>query len=393
MLETRVSNYGYWLLNIAAFVTLIGVATQAVYRLDNGRSQQIALLYFALFGILLALYLQTENRPWWVHLYLLLQTILVYLLYSIDPPDMLNTQALLFVLSAQSMIFLSMRAGLIWVLVFAAFSTLAGGHVMGMERWPDLVSGVGGFIFFASFGAALRQADDGRHRNRHLFEQLQESHEQLKNYTLQAEQLAVSEERNRVAREMHDALGHRLTVAIVQLEGAQRLIPKQPERAAEMVGTMREQLKEALAELRQTLATLRSPLADDLPLPTAVSQLTHTFQEATSITIHLNMPNNLPPMLAPHRLALYRAVQEGLTNIQRHAQATEAWLSLQPNGKTVKLTLADNGIGFDSATPNGRFGLQGLAERAKQLNGRFHWQNRPAGGAEITFQLPIEETT
>ena len=85
---------------------------------------------------------------------------------------------------------------------------------------------------------------------------------QLQEYAGQIERLAVAEERNRLAREMHDMLGHRLTVAAVQLEGAQWLIHTAPERATHMVGTVRDQVREALGELRRTVATLRTPLAE-----------------------------------------------------------------------------------------------------------------------------------
>lgn len=390
MNETRVSNYGYWLLNIAAFVTLVTVAFETVQKIPNGRLQWTISIYFAAFGILLAFYLQTENRPWLGHLYFAAQVTLVFLAYSVAPAYTLDTQVLLFVLSAQSMVFLPLRWGLVWVIFFFLFAFWAGANVLGWARWAEILPNLGAYLFFASFGAALRQADDGRHRNRQLLEQLQESHEQLKAYTQQAEQLAVAEERNRMAREMHDALGHRLTVAIVQLEGAQRLIPQQPERAANMVGTMREQLKEALAELRQTLATLRSPLADDLPLQTAVSRLATTFHEATGLTVHVDMPDTLPTLSTAHRLALFRAAQEGLTNVQRHAQASEAWVSLQTDAQQLTLTVADNGRGFGNAeAANGQFGLQGLAERAKQLNGSFAWQDRQEGGATLSLQLPL----
>lgn len=250
---------------------------------------------------------------------------------------------------------------------------------------------IGGFSFFGTFGWALRQAEQARHRSQELLEELQLAHTQLQEYAAQAEQLAIAEERNRLAREMHDALGHRLTVAVVQLEGAQRLIPTSPERAANMVGTMREQLKEALTELRQTVATLRTPLTDDLPLATAVTHLTHNFQESTGLQVHLHLPTTLPALPAPYRLALYRVAQESLTNIQRHAQATEVWLELQSHNGRLHLTICDNGQGFPTNQPNGRFGLLGLRERAEQLGGQFTWQNRSEGGAQITFLLPIGE--
>jgi signal transduction histidine kinase len=96
------------------------------------------------------------------------------------------------------------------------------------------------FMLTAVFGYTLRQTELARLKNQELIEELKSTQHQLQD-------LAVTEERTRMAREMHDSLGHRLTISIVQLEGAQRLIPTDPERAARMIGTMRDELIEALA--------------------------------------------------------------------------------------------------------------------------------------------------
>lgn len=389
MNQTRLVNYGYWLLNIAAYVTWFAVMLLLLPKLPNRTLQWQAFGYFLAFGVVMGFCLYADSRPWLAHLYFAIQTTLILQIFFLSPADTQDIQTLLFVLSAQSMLFLPMRWGMMWVVAFAVVATWGMLTVVGLERWLRVLPSFGGYLFFASFGAALRQANDARHHNEALLTQLRENHARLQAYTAQAEELAVAEERNRLAREMHDALGHRLTVAVVQLEGAQRLIPKQPERAAAMVGTMREQLKEALAELRQTVATLRSPLAEQVSLPTAVSQLSDTFHQATGLSIHLDLPDTLPDLPAPQRLALFRAAQEGLTNVQRHAQATQAWLTLQPNGHQITLTVADDGQGVAMVAENGRFGLQGLAERAQQLGGSVSLQNRDEGGAELRFEIPV----
>ena len=176
--------------------------------------------------------------------------------------------------------------------------------------------------FFGAFANALLRADAARRESQALLDELQQAHEQLQEYALRAEEMAVVEERNRLAREMHDTLGHRLTVASVQLEAAQRLCPTDAERAAGLVGTVREQVREALGELRGTVATLRSPVEADLQLRSALRRLMDHFEEATGLTIHRVLPDEMPPLPDAHRLALYRAAQEALTNVQKHAEAS-----------------------------------------------------------------------
>jgi signal transduction histidine kinase len=261
-------------------------------------------------------------------------------------------------------------------------------YVDGWQGYLSYLIFLGGYVLFAAFGNALAQAIFARRQSQQLLEELQEAHKQLKAYALQVQQLAVSEERNRLAREMHDALGHRLTVAVVQLEGAQRLIPKEPERAAVMVGTMREELKEALADLRQTVSDLRLSATDDLPLSVPLMHLTQSYKEVTRLNNHSDIPADLPDLPASYRQTLIRAAQECLTNVQRHAQAQNVWLSLAVEDEMITLTVRDDGQNGLPEIREGHYGLQGLQERAGQLNGRLNL-NPQYDGAQITLQLPL----
>jgi len=229
-----------------------------------------------------------------------------------------------------------------------------------------------------------------RRESQRLLVELQDAHEQLQANALRMEEMAVVEERNRLAREMHDTLGHRLTVASVQLEAAQRLCPTDAERAAGLVGTVREQVQEALKELRATVATLRTPVEADLRLRSAVRRLIDQFEEATELTVHRVLPDELPELPETHRMALYRAAQEALTNVQKHAAATQVWLVLGvgEGGRSVSLLVSDDGQGV-VAGGEGGFGLAGLRERAGLLGGALHVEPRSGGGTQLSFRLPL----
>ncbi|WP_420628052.1 sensor histidine kinase [Candidatus Leptofilum sp.] len=387
------SNYSFWLLNAAAYLTWLGVFVATLPDLTGDPNRTWILVLFGLFFVGLTAYAFLEERPTLLHLYLLIQVIIVWYLSGLVPRSAnSNVSTLLFVLSAQAMLFLPLIPGLVWIAVFIVVTFLGGVFAFEVIHAIDFVAMMGGYLFFGTFGAALRQANEARQQTQQLLADLQEAHDQLQAYTAQAQQLAVAEERNRLAREMHDALGHRLTVAVVQLEGAQRLIPTEPTRSANMIGTMRDQLKQALAELRQTVSALRSPESSPSlngSLETAVTHLVQTFQEATGLPVHVTLPNELPLLPEAHRLALYRAAQESLTNVQRHASAEQAWLALSADGSQVTLTVADDGQGFQQEVTDGRFGLVGLQERAKQLGGFLALGASERGGAQLRLQLPI----
>jgi signal transduction histidine kinase len=246
-----------------------------------------------------------------------------------------------------------------------------------------------GYVFFATFGWLTVESERNRMRSEQLLAELQAAHQQLQEYATRVEDLTIAQERNRIAREMHDTLGHRLTIASVQLEGAQRLISSNPERAASIVGTVREQVKEGLTELRRTVAMLRASVEEDLPFDKALMRLADQVQQATGLKIHLSLEGCPRELSVPQHQALYRAAQESLTNIQRHARASEAWLQLADRDGMLDLLISDNGVGISPEQAQAGFGLAGLKERAALQGGEFYVDARPGGGTQVTFRIPL----
>ncbi|MCB0029924.1 MAG: sensor histidine kinase [Anaerolineales bacterium] len=386
------ANFNFWLLTGAAIATyfLVSVPTLfAIYR-DFPEGFGLALVLGLLYGILLATYWFLEQR-WQIHLVILAKVVIVTALIFIDPPITHAFSTLFFVISAQLLLFLPPWEGIAWIIILTV-SSLAGEAYLteGIRGILDeSLATVGGFLFFATFGAMFRMANEARQRSDTLATELQAANQQLADYAAEVEKLAIVDERNRLARELHDALGHRLTVAVVQLEGARRLIPKEPERAAAMVETMRTELKEGLAELRETVATLRQQPSEHLTLNAALSALIDHYRQATGLTVHTDLPASSPAISPAAHHALFRATQESLTNVQRHADATEVWVSLQqPNGALL-LSVSDNGLGYPDTVPADRFGIQGIRERIELLGGDVHLGRSEAGGARLEARLPI----
>jgi signal transduction histidine kinase len=312
---------------------------------------------------------------------------------------------LYFVLSGRALFLFPDRIGYAWVVLLGALTTT----LMAYLLWPNwlygLLNGLGstcGYIFVGSAANAQRRAEVANAESRRLYQELQLAHQQLQAQAAHAEALAVAEERNRLAREMHDTLGHRLTVAAVQLEGAQKLVNRDPEKAVHMIGTVREQVLEGLTELRRTVVALRTPLEDNLPLRTALTRLTTNFMEATGIQIELHLPESIPDLPPDHRHALYRTAQEAFTNIQRHAKATQARLAVVllddqaltdgSVARKIQLAVADNGVGFDPSCSTKGYGLRGLEERATALGGQLQINPYPItdnGGVQVIISLPL----
>jgi signal transduction histidine kinase len=374
-----------------AYLVLIATAILGVQTLDPGIHRVIGIGLLIAFGVIFSLGPSEGSPAWKWHLHLAILTSITAGLLIMQP-EWGVFPMLFFILGPTAMLAFPQRVGFMWIGIFTLVTAvifLVTGPLL--EAFLALLIFSAGYWFFGAFARALANAEKAKNESQQLFAELQAAHRQLQEYAAQVEELAIAEERNRLAREMHDTLGHRLTVAAVQLEGAQRLIPRAPERAANMVGTVREQVREALGELRSAVATLREPLETDLPITTALQRLAASFETATDLTLQLALPAETPALTNAQRLALYRAAQEALTNVQRHAQAQQVWVQLEAQQNCVSLIVSDDGVGFPAETKEATFGLHGMRERAAHLGGDLHLGSRNGGGAQVKFVLPLME--
>lgn len=194
-----------------------------------------------------------------------------------------------------------------------------------------------------------------------------EAHRQVRRYAAEVEELATTRERNRIAREIHDSVGHYLTVVNVQIEAARAT--KSPEH----LDRAQEHAREGLAALRKSVAMLRT--GEQRPLVAALREL-------TELTV-VGAPRPLTPAV---EFTLFRAAQEALTNVARHASATAASCTLRYGERDVTLTVADDGVG--AVSTDGGFGLVGMRERAHLVGGTVDIATAPGRGFTIEVRVP-----
>ena len=193
----------------------------------------------------------------------------------------------------------------------------------------------------------------------------------LRTYALQIENQATLQERNRIAREIHDSVGHYLTAQSIQLENTAVFLTKEPNKAANHLTKARQLGKEALANIRASVATLRTNPLQERSLYEILNQLISDFKLHTNIAI-VSKINLISPLSAEVDTTIYRIVQEALTNITKHAGATMVNLQLQQTKDKIELTIQDNGCGFNPTDNTTGFGLQGMQERTKALDGNLY---------------------
>ena len=202
-------------------------------------------------------------------------------------------------------------------------------------------------------------------------------------------QSEVQAERVRIARELHDVLAHSLSQINVQAGVGLHLIDKQPEKAADALASIKETSKTALDEVRSVLGILRSEGGRDAPLVPEpdLSRLEGLAASVTAQGVEVHLDNELAEVPKATQLALYRIVQESLTNVLRHANATQVEVRLAEKDGSYLVRVSDNGGGVSDAKPSDGRGLLGMRERAELLGG--HLEAGPTKkGFDVTATIP-----
>lgn len=212
----------------------------------------------------------------------------------------------------------------------------------------------------------------------------QKSRQKAEELTKQVETLAANLERNRIAREIHDSLGHSLTTLDVQLELAQRLYQRDPIKAAKSLDIAKELTSQCLSEVRRSVQTMRQ---SNFNLNEALNTLAQKVERNQSFMIQANVKLPQLPVQTSHQL--YCIVQEGLTNIQKHADANLVTLYGTKNTDGILLELTDDGQGFDVDAHHTGFGLRGMQERASILGGELTIKSHPNRGTQIQIRIPV----
>ncbi|HSW09584.1 MAG TPA: histidine kinase [Bacillota bacterium] len=203
-------------------------------------------------------------------------------------------------------------------------------------------------------------------------------------------EIAVLEERNRLAREIHDTLAQGLTAMVLQLETAEDALADEPAQARSLMLRARQLARDSLQEARRSVWNLRPQALELGGLASGLAGLARHLEEA-GIAVELRVPDLEPPPAAAE--ALYRIAQEALANVRRHSRATRAELSLVAREGGVELRVADNGRGFTGdipQSPTGGFGMWAMRERAREAGGRLTVTGAPGAGTTVAAWLPLE---
>ncbi len=219
---------------------------------------------------------------------------------------------------------------------------------------------------------------------------LEEANARLVHYASTVEQLSISRERNRLARELHDTLAHTLSGLSVQLETTRAYWDVNPDTARSLLAKSLAATRSGLDETRRALKALRASPLEDLGLLLGLEKLAQSAAERGSLALALSLPEQLPSLSPDVEQCFYRIAQESVENVLHHASARHLRVELKISEGEIQLDIADDGLGFDPAQDYGagHYGLAGMRERAQLVGARLAVNSQPGVGTQLhlTYQ-------
>lgn len=214
---------------------------------------------------------------------------------------------------------------------------------------------------------------------------------ELARHATTIEQLATSRERNRLARELHDTLAHTLSGLAVQLEAIVSIGESNPKAIQGMLEQSLKNTREGLREARRAIQALRASPLEDMGLVLALRSLAESTTERANLALDLLLPERLGDLNPTLEQGLYRIAEQAIANVAQHANATHMKVRLTREDGRLELRVSDDGCGFEPANVEreGRYGIQGMRERAKMIGGDLEIKSQPGEGTSI--RLIVEE--
>ena len=252
------------------------------------------------------------------------------------------------------------------------------------------------FVVFSIFvGDLIRRLSEVNAVMNEQYEQLNDAHEelavtyeQLQQYSREVEDLTVIRERNRIAREIHDTVGHKMTALLVQLQLARELHPIDVKKSASAMKVCEDLARSALEEVRFSVRTLHND-DEKSSLISTIRNMLAEFNKMTGLQTSFTLQGNPAVILTSIQLTIIRAIQEMLTNAKRHGRATKCRVRLICLPEKITLQMSDNGVGTSQIVPG--FGLTNMRERMIDLGGSVLYESETGKGFSVLIEIPLTE--
>jgi len=363
------------LLDIATYFSIAAMSLLGISGLPTLNLQLMALGLCLLFGLLYRFYFRTEAYYRNPNLYFGIQTFVLMLAFTLGSSSTDAFNFLFLLLAIHTAVVLPGKATTIWVVIYYAIVSSIVLITNGLDGVYAAVFYLIAYILCGFFGHTLQQAELARDRNQNLVDELKETQQKLR-------ELAVVEERNRLARDLHDSVKQQVFAISMQLSAARTSL-SDTDKAYQSVAEAERLAQQAGAELTTLIRELRPPELEKKSLPDAIREHVEFWSRQNQIKAETNIDENIPMDLQAEQ-ALFRVLQEALANAARHSQASKVKITLKSEGTQVTLIIEDNGIGFDSENIIKGVGLDSMQERLAAINGDLEVSGQEDKGTRVT---------
>jgi len=252
--------------------------------------------------------------------------------------------------------------------------------------WANMPIFIAGQVFILVFTQMAVSEEQARQEIQNLVEELGVANRQLREYALQAVDLAIIKERNRLAREIHDGLGHHLTALNMQIKAARAVLAVDSQKVGELLSNAETLTQQALLDVRQSVSALREVDTDSRTMPEQIQSALNACNES-GITVSFDVLGETREMSPQTSLTIFRATQECVNNALKHSGAKQINAVLDyTSEKEIRFCFSDDGVG--SQDVEGGFGLLGMKERVLLLEGDISIETSVGRGFEVEIHLP-----
>lgn len=361
-------------LDIATFVSMAAMSILGISGLPSLRSQLLALGLVVLFGLLYYFVFQSGRYEANSNLYFGAQVLILGLLFLLGSNNSDAFNFLFLILCIHIAVVSPARVAVLWIAVCYGIVSLIVLATRGMEGLYAVVFYAITFIVSGFFGFTIQQVERGRDRNQRLVEELQSTQRKL-------QELAVVEERNRLARDLHDSVKQQVFAISMQLSAARASLHEE-DKAYSSVAQAEKLAQQAGAELTTLIHQLRPQVLEQKSLTEAIKVHVNDWMHQSNIETELNIGE---VSVSPDReQALFRVLQEALANVARHSLANKVWVTLKSENDHVTLMIKDNGIGYDAERITKGIGLDSMKERLAAVHGTLETASLQAHGTIVT---------
>jgi NarL family two-component system sensor histidine kinase LiaS len=373
-MTNNVRNSAPHFLDVATYVSLVAMSLLGMSGLPTLRLQLLALGLILLFGLLYYFVFQSGRYKQNPTFYFGAQILILSLLFLLGSNNSDAFNFLFIILCAQIAVVSSARVAALWIALCFGVESFINLARYGTDGLYAIVFYAVTFIVAGFFGYTIQQVERQRDRNEQLMEELKEMQQKL-------QELAVVEERNRLARDLHDSIKQQVFAISMQLSAARANL-YEGDNAYPSVAQAEKLAQQAGAELTTLIHQLRPPVLETQSLSEAIKEHINDWMQQNNIATEMNIGEAAVSMDSEQ--ALFRILQEALANVARHSQADKVWVTLKSETDHVALTIEDNGTGYDTGRITKGVGLDSMRERLAAVNGTLEISSVPSRGTCIT---------